>query len=52
MEMIMYAIFFYFGYRVYLPQPWVWPSSLWWAGFPEVREHASIARQELSTAKS
>lgn len=32
----MYALFFYFGYKVYLPQPWVWPSSMWWAGFPEL----------------
>ncbi|GMH53874.1 hypothetical protein TrLO_g14773 [Triparma laevis f. longispina] len=33
LEMAFYTAFFFFGYRVYYPQTWVWPSSQWWDGF-------------------
>lgn len=30
---IFYSVFFFFGYRVYYQQSFVWPSSLWWQGW-------------------
>ena len=31
--MIFYTVFFFFGYRVYYQQTFVWPSALWWQGW-------------------
>ena len=32
-EMFLYSLFFFFGYRIYWQQTWIWPSSNWWSGF-------------------
>jgi hypothetical protein len=44
LETVFYSAFFVMGWRVVTPQPWLQPSSQWWADQPDNRSIADDAR--------